>query len=150
MLFTLSGANCLSAAQNTRPVLFIMMILSCKSVPGARCNVTKSPNLSQFIYFIFFFFLLHLPVSPDLLGATLMSFYLFSPSLASLPNLSSISLPPSLRPLLLLSNFLARLSFPLPISPLFIPAPRFFLFRASLSFICLSFLFAPLSRAPLH
>lgn len=40
MLFALSGANCFSVPQNTRPLLFIMMILIVQQ-PGARYGIAK-------------------------------------------------------------------------------------------------------------
>lgn len=146
-------ANCFSVAQNTRPVLFIMMILSYNSMPGAHYSVaislpvwyflTTSPRLCRFF---------------NLFIATLILFYLLSstlPLLAPLfPNLFlHFFFSLSLCPLLLLSNFLAHFSFPFltssPFSPLHFCSSL--LPCASLSFICLSFLFALLSSsAPLH
>lgn len=40
MLFALSGANCFSVTLNTRPVLFIMTILSYNSEPGTHYSYT--------------------------------------------------------------------------------------------------------------
>lgn len=130
MLFALSGANCFSAAQNTRPVLFIMMILSYNSVPGAQ--QWRSGRLPLTVWYFspplcFPPFSQSLHCYFDLMLSPLLFPRLSPPFHASLPNLSSISLSLSLCPLLLLSNFLARLSFPFIISLLFLPSSLLFL-----------------------
>lgn len=92
MLFALSGANCFSVAPNTRPVLFIMMIVSYNCVPGTCYSYTvvllsvwisssSTPSLSPLIATLILFYLVSLSLSyPPLLHR------------ASLPYLSSISL----------------------------------------------------------
>lgn len=151
MLFALSGANRFSVAQNTRPILFIMMILSYNSMPGARYSIAVVP-----LPVWYFSTSVFLSISSSLLWSYLISSPLPSallPFCASLPNLSSISL----------SLSACVLSYCFPISWLASHSPSSFLLLfsslhsssslllcASLSFICLSFLFAPLPSAPLH
>ena len=78
MLFALRGANGLSIAQNTRHVLFIMMILSYNCAPGAhyinavlalwKCS---SPPFSLSVSVSLYLFYLHLPLtSPQLFVAS--------------------------------------------------------------------------------
>lgn len=136
MLFALSGANCFSVPQNTRPLLFIMMILIVQQ-PGARYGIAK-PLPVWYFYALSLF----LSFSPLLLW----SYFISSPPLpsdllpfcVSLPNIPSVSLSLSLWGPHFFSFF----------SPLH--SCSSLLLCACFSIICLSFLFAPLSSAPVH
>lgn len=116
-------------------------------------RTTASPYLSQFDIFPL---LLPVSVAFSISSLLLWSYFIFSPLPLLAPLFPNLFLhfffSLSLCPLLLLSNFLAHFSFPFltssPFSPLHFCSSL--LPCASLSFICLSFLFALLSSAPLH
>ena len=76
MLFTLSAANCFSITQNTRPVLFIMMILWYSSVRGVCYGVAIV--LDIFLHLLF--------VSLNRFFATLTLLYPLSLSLLCLSS----------------------------------------------------------------
>lgn len=59
MLFTLSSANCFSVAQNTRPVLFIMMMLSYNGGLSAHWLCCGNAHCLNFFYFHLFSQYLH-------------------------------------------------------------------------------------------
>lgn len=112
MLFTLSAANCFSITQNTRPVLFIMMILWHSSVRGVCYGVAIVLDISLHLLFVslnHFLPPLLVPFVP--LFPTFPPFIFFSACVLSY----------------CFSNLLAHFSFPLLISPPFLPSPLPFL-----------------------
>lgn len=150
MLFALSGANCFSVAQNTHPVLFIMMILSCNSVAGAcYSNTVVSLPVWYFSTHSFCFSLSLNHCYFDLILSHLPFLHLsspfepFSPTFPPLPFLPACLLSYCFSISWLASHF--PFSFLLLFSPFH--SCSSLLLCASLSFIFLSFCFAPLSPA---
>lgn len=153
MLFARSATNCFSIAENTRPVLFQVMIPSQR----AWCASATQRNPSQQDI------LLHLTAVSVFLSipSLLLRFYLISFACSSaLLSLFFLLLFSSFSPFLFLSACVHSHCFPISwtashfsflISPPSLPALLLFpslILCASLSFICLSF--APRSSASLH